>query len=260
MIYPVLNTEEAKAKITIRNLDTGETLDFDCPYDIAESAYTIRYDRESRILYCSGKEDYVINLENGLGTKVDYPADWNDSMLISEVYNGQIYVSDLRTVFALDKNGTLVREYRQDGYIPQNVIRIDTGANTAEVLILYDGFAVRYDAESGEELGEFDTSFSAMPRSRMYHDTKNNTLYISRYPYCMIIDTTDWKELACIQNAYGYDKNNDRFLVFSEEDEMCWRVGYFKHYSAQDLIKKAETLVGDETLSVQLKANYSMDD
>ncbi len=260
LVYPVSNETEETASVMILNLDTWEAREVSCPADIINSIGVIRYDRDSGMIVCSGEADCIIDLESGQTATVKYPDDWKYTILVSEITDGIVYISNLETIFAVDKSGTTVREYTQEGYYLHNMLRIDTGAETSELLVMYDGFAVRYDAQTGEELGEFDTDCKVPAPSKVYHDTKNSLLYISRYPYSMVIDTKDWKEITCVKNTFGYDENKNRFPVLVDEDGMVSRIGYFERYTAEDLIEKAKGITGDEELSVELKADYSVGD
>ncbi len=93
---------------------------------------SIRYDKNSNMIFCTGISDCVIDLESERVNSVEYPEDWDSTFLTFDIYDGLVYVTNLETVAAVDKNGIVVREYKQPGYISHNMCVYETPDKKAD--------------------------------------------------------------------------------------------------------------------------------
>ena len=124
--------------------------------------------------------------------------------------------------------------------------------------VVADGYLFLYDAGTGDLTAKYEMTLYGNGRSDLVFDDANHLLYFQTGDQISIFDTNTWVEIACIKNAYCYHAGTDRFFVYSYLTSSECTPGYFRHYSLDDLIEKANALVGGQELPVEIKSKYGI--
>ena len=94
--------------------------------------------------------------------------------------------------------------------------------------------------------------------SELQFDDKNHQLFIQVGDQISVFDTESWVETICVENAYCYHEGSDRFYVYSYQVSTDCTPGYIKHYTLDELIEKAKTLLNGQELSDAVKSKYGL--
>ena len=89
-------------------------------------------------------------------------------------------------------------------------------------------------------------------------DRNEILIYISEEELTNVIETESWVEQAYIENCLGHHRLTDRFFTYSYKDSEECEVGYFRHYSLDDLIKKARDFLQGTEMSEATKTEYGI--
>ena len=74
------------------------------------------------------------------------------------------------------------------------------------------------------------------------------------------MDTKNWVEMAAVQQCFGYDMPRDRIITYSNLVDEEYRIGYFKHYTLEELIQKGKDILGGLELTEEQKSYYGIGD
>ena len=243
---------------------TTESCKIDCPDNTGFGGEPIYYEEINTALICDYNTNlYLINTKDESTTKVDMP-DSFDSFEHASTYSCElgILISDFDEIFLLKTDGTVTyamgcasKPVCYEFYTPGK----DKKQEPQIVALFENGDFNRYDARNGHFIGTSQITVKGYgsPNFEFYDDT--NQLFIIGDSFINIIDTEYWIETASINNCYGYDRDDDRFITInSTDDSSNYRVGYFKHYTLEDLIQKAEDYLQGSTLSDEQKSEYGI--
>ena len=123
-----------------------------------------------------------------------------------------------------------------------------------------DGSLYRYDAATGEFIGEtVISSYSNYnPEVEFSFDYDAGYLYVQQYQLTNVINLNNWSEEAIIEHSFGHHVGTDRFFTYSWEDEDDIHVGFFRHYTLEELIKRAQEMIGDNVMSDEFRSRYGL--
>ena len=83
-------------------------------------------------------------------------------------------------------------------------------------------------------------------------------MYVNMSGTLNVIDIESFYCVANIENCICYNEGSDRFYTFAYTSMTEGMLGYFDHYSLEDLIAKAKDIIRDETLSEEQKNIYGI--
>ena len=72
------------------------------------------------------------------------------------------------------------------------------------------------------------------------------------------IVTETWIGTAAVQNYVGHAKNSDRFISFNYKGGSDLELGYYKHYTLEDLKEKANAMLEGVEMSEDMKSQYGI--
>ncbi len=255
--------------IGLMDLDTGRTETFStslgAPYNDAGPYYS----EQMGLIYIPSYDgDHIIEIDEDDCFHVVLPEDWNGTMFLEcDDSLGRFFVSDGHTIGVVDAGGNYSPFIDTEGRRPLGftVIRHDGyGINeNGELLVVYsDGFLYRYNALTGEliDKSEISTYLNYTPTAEFTVDYDAGFLYIQQYQLTNAIDLNSWVELACIQNSFGHYAPLDRFYTFSYEVSSHHSIGYFRHYTLDELIDMANNLLGGVPMPDSLRTRYGISD
>ena len=214
----------------------------------------------------SGTECAYLNMETGVASKlnVDSFKDWHGLTSVDMNAKGEEYVvSDGKQVGVYKKDGTLKYMIADQSIVVKGVYYLQKDKGEEEILVLYEGNKLyRYDPKDGSLLGVADISgyVNSGGTISFRQDKKNNCLYIQCDYLLSIVDTKNWVEMAAVQQCFGYDMPRDRIITYSSLGDEEYRIGYFKHYTLEELIQKGKDILGGLELTEEQKSYYGIGD
>lgn len=173
-------------------------------------------------------------------------------------------MSDKNKIVYVSTDGKILLSISCEGKIPAGLSVVkDPGTGKDLLLVSYsDGVLSRYDITTGDIIASSRISYYSdqTPDARFEVDEKAGLLYVSMGYVIDIVDLNSWKELTYINCALGRCKSLDRFYTFSYVRSTELNIGYYKHYTLQDLIDKADKILEDEPVPEVLRAEYGLND
>jgi len=129
-------------------------------------------------------------------------------------------------------------------------------------VVFADGTLSRYDADTKEFIGKTDIMISGGTKYRdpiFTWDDEKHTLYLQLDTILSIVDTETWITESIVYQCLGYHAGSDRFYIYSKGGEEGNEIGYYKHYTVEDLIQKAKDILHGTEMSPEEKAMYGIE-
>ncbi|MBO4458598.1 MAG: TIR domain-containing protein [Butyrivibrio sp.] len=162
--------------------------------------------------------------------------------------------------------------------IPINNVKINGFAfykepsSGRELLIVpySNGNLCRYDANTGELIYKtaYTASYFSIAFSGLSHldydatftfDTEHSCIYLQQSHITSVLDLNSFIELCSIGESLGYHAPTDTFISISQVlDDGQTHLGFFKHYTLDDLIRKAKEILGDHEMPQEQKEAYGI--
>ena len=219
---------------------------------------------KSNVIYVSSKDaDYIVDIDKAKVSDVAVPGNWSGALCSAEDDSGSILaVADNNYILILNKDGSIERQISTNGMTPLGLCFHKMGDKDPMTLyVVYNNRSLyRYDPETGAFIGSsYITTYDRYAfRAKFTFDDENKTLMVRIGELCDVIETNTWIETICVNNCYGYCEESDEFYATNFIEASDTHIGYFKHYSIEDLKKKAtDTLQGVEP-SEDLKSVYGI--
>lgn len=254
------DTDDEEFTVTIRDMFTDEeqTLSLSGVTDY-QTVYgePVYIESINKIFLYTGDRVFIADLKNSELTEMSLPETFISHSPVFYVAaspdGSKILFSDGRTVLVTDSSFKELYSFtcecdRRRGAIFKDKV-LYVAANNCLAL---------YNSETGELLGKYDMDDSRANVATFEFDDKNHQLFIKTEDQLSIFDTNSWSEIASLSNVYCYDKNTDRFYVFSYKNQSECTMGYFKHYSLNDLIEKAKTYLNGHEIDDYTKRKYGL--
>ena len=162
------------------------------------------------------------------------------------------------SIYMYSTDGTLLWELPTDG-----IVAYDMEIHNNELYIVVSGGLLRrYSVEDGTFLSQTDIMISSIhidQKTDWYWDDENSLLFYTYKDVLSIIDTKNWIMTSYASNAIGYSPVYDIICSHTyTTDSNNNYVGYYKHYTVQDLIEKGNEIVQNATLSDEEKSLYGI--
>ena len=251
--------------ISIRPLSGGRTQEFSVPIEhITDITAAPQYYERPELIYVPGLSgDYIIDVASDDWTSVSLPEVWSSTTMIEyDADLGVFIISDSTMLIyidpetgeitnTIDTNGMAVTGY---GILEMNDVKY--------LIVVYDcGKLFRYDAATGGYIDNLDISAYSnyTAESHIYPDIESGYLYVQQANLTNVIDLSCWYEVAFIENSFGHHDMTDRFYTMSFETTDDVSIGYFRHYTLQDLIDKANEILGGISIPAELRNIYGID-
>ena len=219
-------------------------------------------ERNSVLLY-NTEETLLYDQSNGSAKKLTVPSDWNTVLNTYDAVRDVIALSDKKDIRLISLSEDL------DFLIncpstPLGICFFTDKKNENKTFLLVpsiDGYLYRYNAETGALLGQSDLSVSGTwdEHAEFRFDPENSLMYLQIGDTLDIFETDTWVEETSIQRCLGHHAPSDRFYVYSHPGETIYSMGYFEHYSVDNLIKKAKDMLQDNEMPNEVKAEYGIE-
>ncbi|MBP5260999.1 MAG: TIR domain-containing protein [Clostridiales bacterium] len=259
------NTQSDGTYISIYDTSSERKEDFEVPLNSTDHLIMDpRYFEDAGLIYVSAEEDeYIIDTEDEDAQRVHLPRNWMGTKHIDVSESGdRIVISDGTALLYINRTGNVDMTISCGGKNALGFMFYKADENAAEELIAVfnDGSLIRYNAETGEFISksevsaydnaDFDAAFEV--------DRDSNTLYIQMGQLTDIVDLESWIEFAYIENSFGHHAPTDRFYTFTYKSSSQYHIGYFRHYTLEDLVNKAETILQGPQMPETMRSQYGL--
>ena len=240
-----------------------KTKEYDLPIDNLEPYMGPCYFPEAGIIYASTEAgEFIIDCETEDVSRVRYSSSWEGTKRAVCNSTGEIIaICDDNNIVFIDREGIVDKTISCNGHIPQGY-GFHKMSEDQEMFFTYydDGTLNRYDAATCEFLGSADISTYRGYSGNAYFefDDENKLLYVTLEGLVSIVDMDSWIELASINNCLGHSSSSDRFYTYSYIVSDEYSIGYYRHYTLQDLLDKADRLLMGEQMSDEMRSQYGL--
>ncbi|MCR5281767.1 MAG: TIR domain-containing protein [Lachnospiraceae bacterium] len=250
-------TEEFETAVAVYDLREGTQTQIKIPEEYQGADDLTAY-YEGEEIFCMQQDgDYVFDLKSGSGKQIEAPETWAGGSCFSDLCReGRFAVSDGKQILICDREGKVSASVLCPGVAPVGMTFIDRG-----LAALYeDGSLYVYDTKDGTFLQQMEaTVYYNYSKGVVFdQDQENGLLYIQMGQLLDVIDLTSGVQIAHIDNCFGHQKGRDIFVTASREAADAYEIGYYPHYSVEQLIEKAKAIVQDTELSEGLKSRYGI--
>ena len=245
------------------DLETDEIQKFDTEQEYAGFKGGFEYSPEDKLIYFYGSHDYILNTETGETKEATHPSDWlgtkrahidvDKKVIITTDYN-KVIVSDLK---GEEISSIVCPDLDVFGF----TLYTPTGkeSKTQLIVVYSDGFLYRYDMETGEYIAKTELTYSSSTDNMTFEfDQEKSRLYVCGGKVLDIVDTDSWLELTYLTNAIGYHRETDSFIVYAYDTSHVEKIGYYKQYTLEELIQRAEDMVEGSEMSEDFKKSYGI--
>ena len=204
------------------------------------------YDRTMNIIYVQSDEgDYIVDVTTGDVTHVGLGLEWGTTSLVYiDPVNEQILVSDRSSIFVLDKTGDKIDELECDDMMPVGFAVLSDPNYLLVVCI--DGTLYMFDSQTRDFLLTVSVTAPEEYASSacFYRDLENGILYVQLGDVLNGVDLGSLTEYICVRNTLGYHEASDRYFTRSDNEDAGISVGFFRHYSFEDLVDRVNRDLG----------------
>ncbi|MCR5214780.1 MAG: toll/interleukin-1 receptor domain-containing protein [Eubacterium sp.] len=277
MVFPTCNIESVQSQsnsqdnisvnnICMINLESMSENNYTIDMDTSAFQEEYQYFPDQNIIFCPGiTKTLLLNTINNSTIEIETPSIWDGSSYHSQICDNRMFISDGKnSIILIDiTNGKKIYEKNDTFSNLKGLYIWNDGKNSPKGLILYDNILNIYDLNNGNVTTKIcDNDIWIIKK---YKIDKNKThLFMLDYSNNMfVLDMDEIEIVNNIKNTIGYHEASNRIISFYTEsndyyDATNW--GYFKYYSTDDLIKKANEFLNGEELSVAQKNSYGIED
>ena len=247
------------------DIDSKTTTTYILPDDCYPGQNEPLYMKKSGKIFVMGEyNDCIVDVNTEAVITVEHPDDYETSYFFAATPNNKYYaVSDVKTILYINDAGKVKWSIPcRPGNEPLGMAFYDNKKDKCtELLVAYNnGTLYRYNADNGSFIGMSDISlYSNYDAFATFDfDYDNNTLYIQSNMLTDVIDLESMIETACIENSLGHNRPTDRFYTLFYTNKGENHVGYYKHYTLEDLIKKGKDILQGAELTDEEKFEYGI--
>ena len=249
--------------LAIRDTDSDDKTETVLPDDIGFIKAPPVYYADAGVVYIKGSEEYIFDIETKSFVKLKASDTWLEALCFSDnTFEGKFAVSDGKEIVIADKNGDVSTTIACSGLTPLGMTFLGE-----QIIVLYndvlynDGGLYRYDISSGEFIEKTDVfSYYNYDGSAIFDvDSKAKTMYIRTGKLTDVIDLENWAETAHLEQCLGHQKSRDIFITYSKEDTKHFKIGYYKHYTVEEIIDKAHEILKNSEISNEMKSEYGIE-
>lgn len=248
--------------LTVTDIDGSGYEEFD-PYELEDiSLFTIGdpcYLKElDKILIPVEDRMFSADMKTHKIKEIDLPEKWfikayTDTYTSVSEDGSLVLLYDENTVLVTD--GSLKELYHF--HLNYNY-RYDAAFKDGLLYIIADDFLIILDANTGEPLHKCEIELWGTGNMKLTFDNEEHLLYLQEGDQVSVINTETYNELFCVKDAYCYHAASDRFYVYSYVDDTECHLGYYRHYTLDDLIAKANRLLDGQEMPEELKDKYGL--
>ncbi len=255
--------ETRQDRICLYNIRSGERESFSLPMTSFNSyGLPVYYPEQNAIIYNDEAGSFVINVDNKDVKQLRLPSNWSNTTFVEHDKDGKRWIiADMSRILVFDSEWNQEMELQTNGRTAVGAVFYKEGTSSEQILVAFnDGSFYRYDAENGNFIGktEVEMYYNSLYDAKMTIDEEQGLLFIQTGFITDVVDTESWVELAVVWNSYGYHKPTDTFFASSYKGNYDYRIGYFRHYTLQELKDKAYRILKGSEMSEEQKMRYGI--
>ncbi len=248
--------------LNIRNLDDGSEKSIALPY-VRCSSMAYSADAGFAYVYGGSESDMFIDISKEEGYPVPLTEGWEYTQNAVFDTDGTTYaLTNLSKIRLMSTEGDLISEIPCENVEPQGLFFLNKEGSGKELIVPYaNGGLTRYSAGTGEFIGKSELSVYSVTSasSDIKYDEETGNLYVTNGMLLDVVDTDSWLETISIDGCYGYHKGEDVFFTYGyTTSRQEGEIGYFKHYSTNELILKAKELLQGLEMTEEEKSIYGI--
>ena len=203
------------------------------------------------------ESDDIVTCQEILKNKIELiiwgdPGEYDDRLAITDGYEVCILKTDGTVLARLSEKGSKV---------------VSMTCHQGELIVLYGGGKlIRYNWSDGTlieiaQISSYKAGYEVGYDEEAEWSFQDDRLYLicRRYRLLQIIDLNTWETETATQDGIAYDAIRDRIICVSEDDDTGERyVGYFPHYTVEDLRRKAQDALHGMELTQEERAMYGL--
>ena len=254
--------DEENVTVHLMNLNNNTEDTYDVSIKDACQYVGPAYIPQSNSIYLSGSSDILINTVNKKVNKIKHPKGWKKTQNISNVYKYDMMLTDNEQIIVVDTRSGEVKKIisRKDYTVCGMYFIKPEKKQQPYIAVVFENDLGIFDYKSGNYINE--TSINIQGYVNFYHDQINNNLYIysEDFQRLSVVNTQSWVETINMETS-GYCKEKDIFFTIPKSDEEDTNVvlGYYKHYSIDELMEKGKNLLQGQELTPEEKSHYGID-
>lgn len=258
-----INTEDKTDYLGIYDVSTGKSKTYELPDLSHRSLPNIK-----KIMFFPDKDltifslfdcDFFYDMKADKLLDPDFPESWNIARSADySQANNCLAVTDGSTIMLTGKKGKPI-EISCGGRECIDVKFIHIGKKDILLAIFNDNTMYRYDPSNGDFIGMSSLTIDSLGTNFGYILSNDGSeLYIRMNTSLSIVDIKSWYEIAVIPNCLGYCEASDSFYAISYKFKTSGIIGYFHHYTLDELIRKGNELCFGAQLSEAQKTSYGL--
>lgn len=261
-----LRYEDSQRQFCIYDIDSGDTEVFELNVEsFVDIPVVPMYIDEMGLIYvASSAGDFIIDVEEGIEIRVRLPEEWNDTIAAAaDPVNDHVIIADGGQILFINSDGDIDYSISTEGNRPLGMdIITNESDGTRTLLVPYsNGTLARYNPATYELEGVLDISTyeDYVSDVEFQVDWENNYLYLNFRMLTDVINMNSWVEEAAVENSFGHHNPTDRFYTtyYSVSEERM--IGYFRHYTVQELVDRAYAILGENTeITEDLRVRYGL--
>ncbi|MBP5261405.1 MAG: hypothetical protein J6Z43_04665, partial [Clostridiales bacterium] len=261
-----LRSDGEQRRFCIYDIDSDDVDEYELNVDFLSDIPVLpTYIDEMGLIYVATHTgDYIIYTSDEREIRLRLPDGWNDTIAVAaDPVNDHVIVADGGQILFINSDGDIDYSISTEGNRP---LGIDIVANAADgtrmLLVAYsNGTLARYNPATYELEGVLDISKyeDYISQATFQVDWEHNYLYIQFWMLTDVVNMNTWIEEAAVENCYGHHIPSDRFYTTSYSLSEERSIGYFRHYTVQDLVDRAYAILGDNTeMPEELRERYGL--
>jgi outer membrane protein assembly factor BamB len=197
--------------------------------------------------------NYMIDTTNGNEIRVDLPEGANDIIcVVPDVESEHVVVANGSDIMFVNRQGEVDYSVSTEGKHPLGIDILTNEEDGTRILVAAyaNGSLGRYDPDTGAVIGMTDISsyINHLTDATFQPDWDNGYLYIQFDRLTDVINMDTWYQEAAVTDCFGHHIPTDRFYCTSSPVAGEEEVGYFRHYTVQELVDRAYAIVGEDTV------------
>ncbi len=269
-IYYLDQDEDFRVRVNEYDITTGKTQGHIISDELQYASTTsdpIYLPGLNAVYYTHSEGDWIVYMDGKDSQHLPKPENWSETTHVT--YNEKTHclaVTDGFTIQLINMDSLqVVKELPCPGSRPLALSFYDPKDTDEPTLLLVpysNGLLYRYQANTGEYVGNSDISVyrSDSYEAQFDYMSSDNTLYIQIYDLTDVINLDSWVEEGCIRNSLGHHRLTNRFYTYSYKNSGENHIGYFSHYTTEELIQRAKDILKDTKMSDEMKSIYGIED